>query len=95
MKSIWLEVRLFVFVLVLSLISVRAICQLVIPHPVPEEFSSAYYEVTVNGQKVPVFHAGLNVYFASFDFTGNVDVLVTSNLDKSGHLTFIKQIKYV
>lgn len=85
MNDICLVVRSFVIVLFLSFISVRAISQVVIPHPVPEEFSSAYFEVTVNGQKVPVFHAGLNVYFASFDFTGNADVLVTSMRDKSGY----------
>jgi hypothetical protein len=55
--------------------------QTVTPHPVPEEFGSDYYVVTVNGQSVPVFHAGLNVYFASFDFTGNAAVTVTSNVD--------------
>ena len=46
------------------------------PHGVPEEFVSSYYNVTVNGINVPVFHAGLNVYFASFDFTGVAEVLV-------------------
>ncbi|RIV21187.1 hypothetical protein DYU11_17325 [Fibrisoma montanum] len=53
--------------------------QSVSPHPVPEEFASDYYVVTVNGQSVPVFHAGLNVYFASFEFVGNASVAVTSN----------------
>lgn len=53
--------------------------QSVTPHSVPEEFASDYYAVTVNRQPVPVFHAGLNVYFASFDCTGSVAVRVTSN----------------
>ena len=64
---------------------VKAIGQTVFPYPVPEEFATAYYEVVVNGQKVPVFHAGLNVYFASFDFTGNANVEVIAKHDKSGY----------
>jgi hypothetical protein len=70
--------------------------QTVTPHPVPEEFSSKYYEVKVNGQLVPVFHAGLNVYFASFDFTGKADVTVTATYKSAGysgqttHKEFIK-----
>lgn len=55
--------------------------QTVIPHPVPEEFGADYYGVLVNGKPVPVFHAGLNVYFASFDFTETADVAVTSKAD--------------
>ncbi|MFD2570499.1 hypothetical protein ACFSUS_07630 [Spirosoma soli] len=55
--------------------------QSVTPHPVPEEFASDYYVVTVNGQSVPVFHAGLNVYFASFDFIGKADVTVSPKVD--------------
>jgi hypothetical protein len=54
----------------------------VIPHPVPVFYKSPsygiQYVVSVNGQEVPVFHAGLDVYFASFDFTGTVDVKVTA-----------------
>ena len=74
----------------------KGIGQTVFPYPVPEEFATAYYEVVINGQKVPVFHAGLNVYFASFDFTGRADVEVISRYDKSGYSgqtankTFIK-----
>lgn len=59
--------------------------QTVTPHPVPEEFASDYYQVTVNGQAVPVFHAGLNVYFASFDFTGNASVTVKSNFNSGSY----------
>lgn len=59
--------------------------QEVTPHSVPEEFSSKYYDVKVNGQSVPVFHAGLNVYFASFDFTGNADVTVTATYKSAGY----------
>ncbi len=59
----------------------EGISQTVTPHSVPEEFNSDYYEVKVNGQPVPVFHAGLNVYFASFDFTGKADITIKSNFD--------------
>lgn len=67
------------------LISKPGISQQVFPHPVPEEFSSAYYEVKANGQRIPVFHAGLNFYFASFDFVGDAEIKVTSMHDKSGY----------
>lgn len=49
----------------------------VVPHGVPDEFTSLAYHVTVNGAPVKVFHAALNVHFASFDFTGNAEVVVT------------------
>ena len=48
----------------------------VVAHPVPEEFASRRFEATVNGQRVPVFHATLNLHFASFDFTGTAEVEV-------------------
>lgn len=67
----------FIFFLLLSVGT--AYSQSLSPHPVPEEFASNYFIVTVNGQNIPVFHAGLNVYFASFDFTGEAAVIVTSN----------------
>ncbi|SOD99306.1 glycoside hydrolase family protein [Spirosoma fluviale] len=67
-----------VLLLTLVLITFQVCAQGVTPHPVPEEFGSDYYEVVVNGINVPVFHAGLNVYFASFDFTGNASVAVKS-----------------
>lgn len=51
----------------------------VAPHPVPWEFGSARYAVTVNGQPVTVFFAAMNVHFASFDFSGQADVKVTIN----------------
>ncbi len=75
--------HLLVSLLTLLAGSLVGFAQPVKPHPVPEEFASDYYQVTVNGQAVPVFHAGLNVYFASFDFTGNATVTVKSNF-KSG-----------
>ncbi|WP_128548075.1 hypothetical protein [Larkinella soli] len=59
--------------------------QTLTPHPVPEEFASDYYVVTVNGRPVPVFHAGLNVYFASFDFTGKADVRVRANSNSGSY----------
>lgn len=58
------------------LLPFAVLCQSLKPHAVPEEFDSSYYNVTVNGIKVPVFHAGLNVYFASFDFTEIAEVMV-------------------
>lgn len=73
---------IFLFFLILY---TEGFTQVVIPHPVPEEFVSKYYEVKVNGQLVPVFHAGLNVYFASFDFTGNADVTVTATYKSAGY----------
>lgn len=72
------------FLIFLNL-SLFGFSQKVIVHPVPEEFTSTYYQVSVNGQIVPVFHAGLNVYFASFDFEGKVEVIVTSFHDKNGY----------
>lgn len=51
--------------------------QNVIPHAVPQEFTSDRYVITINGKPVEAFHAGLNVYFASFDFTGQARVSVT------------------
>jgi len=50
----------------------------VAPHDVPAEFEATQYVVAVNNVPVKVFHAGLNVYFASFDFTGVADVRVTA-----------------
>jgi hypothetical protein len=70
-----------ILVVFLMAFTVRnALAQSVSPHPVPEEFASDYYSVNVNGKDVPVFHAGLNVYFAGFDFTGPVSVSVSSKL---------------
>ena len=69
--------KIVLLLLTLLFVDVETFSQTVTPHPVPEEFGSDYYEVTVNGQTVPVFHAGLNVYFASFDFTGDASVTIT------------------
>lgn len=51
----------------------------VAPHPVPWEFASARYGVTVNGKPVTVFLASMNLHFASFDFSGKAGVEVTIN----------------
>jgi hypothetical protein len=67
--------------IMVALAIAQAFSQTVIPHPVPEEFASDYYVVTINGQPVPVFHAGLNVYFASFDFTDSASVTVSPKVD--------------
>ncbi len=48
-------------------------------HPVPWEFASDRYSVSVNGQPATVFFASMNLHFASFDFTGRADVQVTIN----------------
>ncbi len=71
--------------IILNLIFVTSFSQTVTPHSVPGEFASDYYEVKVNGQPVQVFHAGLNVYFASFDFVGNADVKVISNYNSNSY----------
>ncbi len=73
--------KYFTFFLLFLFIAIEGISQNVIPHAVPEEFSSDYFLVMVNGQSIPVFHAGLNVYFASFDFTGTANVSVKSNFN--------------
>lgn len=64
------------YLVLLVVLPFTAFCQSINPHAVPEEFVSDYYQVTVNGLKVTVFHAGLNVYFASFDFTGKAELVV-------------------
>lgn len=53
----------------------------VAPHPVPWEFASDRYGVTVAGKPVTVFFATFNLHFASFDFTEPVEVQVTINPD--------------
>lgn len=68
------KIELYLILLIISPFTV--FCQIINPHAVPEEFVSDYYQVAVNGVKVPVFHAGLNVYFASFDFTGKAALVV-------------------
>ncbi|MBC7887862.1 MAG: hypothetical protein H7Z13_08225 [Ferruginibacter sp.] len=75
----------FTLILVIFFVLRHGYAQNITPYSVPEEFASAYYEVTVNGQSVAVFHAGLNVYFAGFDFTGNAKVSVTARYEKSGY----------
>jgi len=49
------------------------------PHPVPWEFASDRYGVTVNGKPVSVFLASMNLHFASLDFTGQAEIEVTIN----------------
>lgn len=72
--------------------------QTVIPHLVPEEFLGLKYKVTVNGTPVPVFHAGLNVYYASFEFTGNPEVIVTADKESiplAGNAKYAGQVKHI
>lgn len=52
-----------------------------VAHPVPPEFTAGRHEryaVTVNGEPVMLFHATPNIYFASFDFTGQANVKVAA-----------------
>lgn len=56
--------------------STQGFSQTLVTHPVPDEFGSKQYSVEVNGVPVPVFEASPRVHFASFDFTGSVDVKV-------------------
>ncbi len=80
--------RLRIVVILLLAVPFAADAQTLSPHPVPDEFASDYYTVTANGKPVPVFHAGLNVYFASFDFTGKADIRVAP---KSGEDKYVGQ----
>lgn len=68
--------NLKLYLALLFILPFTAIGQSLKPHPVPEEFASDYFTVTANGKEIPVFHAGLNVYFASFDFTGKAEIVV-------------------
>jgi hypothetical protein len=77
--------KILAFLQIIFCLMTKGFSQIVTPHTVPEEFASDYYEVKVNGQPVQVFHAGLNVYFASFDFTGNANVKVTSKYNSSSY----------
>lgn len=65
-----------IFLLAFSSLAYQCFSQGVTPHPVPEEFVADRYNIKINGQQVQVFHAGLNVYFAGFDFTGKADVKI-------------------
>jgi hypothetical protein len=67
-----------VYILIFSCLVQSCLAQAVVPHPVPEEYVSSQYNVMVNKKPVPVFHAGLNVCFASFDFEGTVEVKVSA-----------------
>lgn len=53
--------------------------QVSVPHPVPWEFASDRYNVMVDGKPVTVFFAAMNLHFASFNFTDQVEVQVTIN----------------
>lgn len=77
--------KILPFLLIFICLLTKGLSQSVMPHSVPEEFASDYYEVKVNGQAVQVFHAGLNVYFASFDFIGNAEVKVISHYNTNSY----------
>ena len=62
-------------------------------HPVPWEFASDRYNITVNGKPATVFFASMNLHFASFDFTGQADVQVTINendYNRHDGITYLK-----
>jgi hypothetical protein len=76
-----------------SLAAAHAVGSEVTPHPVPWEFASDRYGVTVNGKPVTVFFSTMNLHFASFDFTGQADVQVTINendYNRSDGKTYLK-----
>lgn len=69
----------------LTAIAQPVVDSIVTPHPVPPEFTAGRHErytVTVNGQPVMIFHAALNIYFVSFDFTGQAEVKVVAKDDE-------------
>jgi len=86
--------RLFVIALALAgSTRTRAAEPLATPHPVPWEFASDRYGVTVNGKPVSVFLASMNLHFASLDFTGQAEVEVTINendYNRSDDKTYLK-----
>jgi hypothetical protein len=45
-------------------------------HKVPAEFISTHFQVLINGKPAQVFHAGLNVFYVSFEMDGTTDVKV-------------------
>jgi hypothetical protein len=81
----------------LSLASAQAVESEVTPHPVPWEFASDRYGVTVNGKPVTVFFSTMNLHFASFDFSGQGDVQVTineSDYNRSDGKTYLKSDEF-
>lgn len=72
---------LLVLLAAVSLATTSARASEISAHPVPWEFASARYAVTVNGKPVSVFFAAMNVHFASFDFAGKAEVKVTIQKD--------------
>ncbi len=71
----WLS--LFALTLHGFLLSPLAPAQTVRPNTYPFDVANeARYRVQVNGQSLPVLHAGLNVYIVSFDFTGSAHLQV-------------------
>ncbi len=57
-----------------AVVSAPASAQMTKPHTVPDAFLSRMYTVEVDGTPVQVFEASPRVHFASFDFTGEVEV---------------------
>ncbi len=71
--------RIFVSAVLLLCTFVNTAKSQVTTHPVPWEFASDRYNVTVNGKPATVFFASMNLHFVSFDFMGQADVQVTIN----------------
>ena len=80
----WKKLKPFLFLL--SIVPLISYGQNIVPHIVPEEFASDQYQVSINGQTVPVFHAGLNVYFASFDFNGQADIEISTGKEDAKYV---------
>lgn len=92
MKSITKEVMkkyttIAMYLLAFFHLTFQCVSQDVVPYPVPNEYISTQYIVSVNGKPVPVFHAGLNVYFASFDFTGEAQVKIIAGKQNRRYYT--------
>lgn len=51
-------------------------------HNVPMEFVSGHFQVFINGEAAQVFHAGINVFYVSFEMDGETDVKVIRTTER-------------
>ena len=49
--------------------------------PIPSEIASTHFIVTINGQKTPVMHAALNLYFLNFEASRHTRISITAPTD--------------
>lgn len=82
-----------IYLLAFFHLAFQCVSQNVTPHPVPNEYISNQYIVSVKGKAVPVFHAGLNVYFASFDFTGEARVKIITGKQNRRYYTLVANVE--